>query len=50
MCDNDLADGVGVDQTHKEDKRHQMIVEDDRVECKVERDDSPGNEVWNKSK
>jgi hypothetical protein len=44
-----LANGIGVDEAHKEDKRYQMIVEDDGIECEIKRDDGPGYEVRNQS-
>lgn len=45
MCDDDLTDGVGVDEPNVEDKGDEMVVEDDGLEVEVEGDEGPGCEV-----
>jgi hypothetical protein len=49
MCYDDLPDGVGVDETAEEDKRHQVIVQDFGIEVKVKWNQCPGDKEWNET-
>lgn len=44
MCGDHLADAVGVDEADVEDKRNEMLVEDDWLEVEVEGNEYPGQE------
>ena len=44
MGGDNLADRVGVDEADIEDKRNEVLVQDDRLEVKVEWDECPGHE------
>lgn len=50
MGSDHLANGVCVDKTGKENKGNQMFMEDQRVESKVRRNESPSREERNESK
>jgi hypothetical protein len=43
MCGDDLSDGIGIDEAAEENKRHEMVVQDFRIEVEVGRNESPGN-------
>lgn len=45
MGDDDLADGVGVDEADIEDKGDEVVVQDDRLEVEIEGDEDPGHEI-----
>jgi hypothetical protein len=49
MCSDDLAHGISVNETSKEDKGYEMVVQDFRVEVEIHRDESPGRKEWDES-
>lgn len=49
MGDDDAADRVGVDYSHVENKRDEVLLENDRLLVKVKRDESPCYEERNKT-
>lgn len=45
MRDDDLADGVGVDEADEEDEGDEVVVQDDGLQEQVDGHDEPGDEV-----
>ena len=45
MLDDDLADGVGVDQTHVEDEGYKVVLEDDWLEIEIDGHEDPGQQA-----
>jgi hypothetical protein len=43
--DDDLADGVGVDEADEEDEGDEVVVQDDGLQVQVDGDDEPGDEA-----
>lgn len=44
-----LSDRVCIDQTAEENERHEMVVQDFRVEVEVDWNKGPGDKEWDKS-
>lgn len=49
MSNDDLTDCIGVDKTEVEDEWDEMVVENDGLEVKVDRNERPGQEVREKA-
>ncbi|SRR6266480_2317461 len=41
MRNDDLSDAVGVDEAHKEDEWDEVMIQNDRLEVKIGRDENP---------
>lgn len=50
MRSDHLANGVGVDQSGKEDEGNKMLIQNDRLQVEIRRDKSPGHEERYQSK
>ena len=49
MRGNDLANGVGVDESHVEYEWDEMVFEDHRLQIEVNGYEGPGVEVWDET-
>ena len=49
MGGDHLTHRVGVDEASEEDERHEVIVENFRIEVEIEWNESPGHKEWEES-
>lgn len=50
MGHDDLSYAVGIDEAHKEDEWDEMVIQNDRLEVKIGRNESPCQEERYKAK
>lgn len=49
MPDDDLADGVGIDESDVTDKGNEVVMQDHRLKVQVQRHVYPGDEIGAKA-